>query len=289
MAFPLLSPPPGVGGRLSSTTRRGPSDLLGIGNRQLVDQLDEGGAGLAGLADDRIEENQPRLGVYNGDLASIVAVQPDLASVTVRLDRDGTTRDLFGWYLEAGHVDYGYAMTGHKAQGVTTSRTFTVITGATDREWAYVALSRGRQANTLYLAAAGADERDCAHLTHHPPRDRVDELASALNWSTAQTAALDHTPQPGSDPYQDHSARRPRPTTWQLGSLSSSSNAQPNANIARLNWAWPPIDDQYHPKVLRISGIMPDRGWRLSSVRGSRSRVMRQIPERSMSTGRPFC
>jgi hypothetical protein len=37
-------------------------------------------------------------------------------------------------YLEDGHVDYGYALTGHKAQGVTTDRTFTVVDDGTDRE-----------------------------------------------------------------------------------------------------------------------------------------------------------
>src|SRR5680860_1412546 len=77
-----------------------------------------------------------------------------------------------------GPVDYGYALTGHKAQGVTTSRTFTVITGNTDREWAYVALSRGRQANTLYLANPEPDNQECTHLTHPDRRDPRDGLAA---------------------------------------------------------------------------------------------------------------
>ncbi len=72
-------------------------------------------------------------------------------SLTVQLDRDPETRDLPVWYLDQGHVDYGYALTGHKAQGVTTDHTFVIVDGTTDREWAYVAMSRGRQANTLYL------------------------------------------------------------------------------------------------------------------------------------------
>jgi conjugative relaxase-like TrwC/TraI family protein len=145
-------------------------------------------------------KNHTRLGVLNGDLATIVAVQPHDSSVMIRLDRHGATRDLPGWYLSQGNVDYGYAMTGHKAQGVTTSRTFTVITGPTDREWAYVALSRGHQANTLYLAATGADDRDCTHLTRQAPRHLADQLASALNRSSAQIAALDCIPRPGIGP-----------------------------------------------------------------------------------------
>ncbi|MFQ5948877.1 MAG: MobF family relaxase, partial [Acidimicrobiia bacterium] len=71
-------------------------------------------------------QNQSRLGVLNGDLGTLLAVDPDGQSLTVRLDRDPDTRQLPAWYLDQGHIDYGYALTGHKAQGITTGRTFTV-------------------------------------------------------------------------------------------------------------------------------------------------------------------
>ena len=128
----------------------------------------------------------------NGDLGTVDAVNPDSGSLTVRLDRDPETRVLPSWYLDDGHVDYGYALTGHKAQGVTTSRTFTVITGGTDREWAYVALSRGRQANTLYLANPEPGDEQCTHLTHPEPGDPLDALVASLGRRAAETAAIDH-------------------------------------------------------------------------------------------------
>jgi hypothetical protein len=145
-------------------------------------------------AGDRIlcRNNQNRLDVYNGDLGTVDAVNPDSGSLTVRLDRDPETRVLPSWYLDDGHVDYGYALTGHKAQGVTTSRTFTVITGGTDREWAYVALSRGRQANTLYLANPEPGNEQCAHLTHPERGDPIDALVASLARRAAETAAIDH-------------------------------------------------------------------------------------------------
>ncbi|MFV9672503.1 MAG: MobF family relaxase, partial [Acidimicrobiia bacterium] len=155
-------------------------------------------------AGDRVlcRRNHARLDVHNGDLGTITTVNTDTGGLTVRLDRDPETRVLPAWYLDDGHVDYGYALTGHKAQGVTTSRTFTVITAGTDREWAYVALSRGREANTLYLANPEPHGEECTHLTHPAGRDPVDALVASLDRSGAQTAAIDQIvepPPPSSD------------------------------------------------------------------------------------------
>lgn len=156
-------------------------------------------------AGDRIlcRTNQTRLGVLNGDLGTVVAVDHARASLMVRLDRDPEIRNLPAWYLEQGHIDYGYAMTGHKAQGVTTGRTFVVVDGTTDREWTYVAMSRGRQANTLYLADAVPAEEPCTHLTHAGTHKALDRLTAALNRRSTHTAAIDHagsTPTDARDP-----------------------------------------------------------------------------------------
>jgi hypothetical protein len=145
-------------------------------------------------AGDRVlcRQNQNRLGVLNGDLATVVNVDQERKSLTVLLDRDPETRDLPVWYLDQGHVDYGYAMTGHKAQGVTTGRTFVIVDGTTDREWAYVAMSRGRQTNTLYLTNPQPADEQCTHLTHQGHHDALDRLTAALNRGSAQSAAIDH-------------------------------------------------------------------------------------------------
>jgi ATP-dependent exoDNAse (exonuclease V) alpha subunit len=124
--------------------------------------------------------NQPGVGVLNGDLGTVTTIDADAATVTVELDRDHEARVLPGWYLDQGHVGYGYALTGHKAQGVTTDATFTVLAGAAEREWLYVAMSRGRHTNSLYLAAACADSELCGHVPHPDRLDRVDELARSL-------------------------------------------------------------------------------------------------------------
>jgi hypothetical protein len=151
-------------------------------------------AGRVFQAGDRIlcRQNRTTLGVLNGDLGTVTSVNPDSGSLAVRLDRDPETRNLPLWYLDDGHVDYGYALTGHKAQGVTTGRTFTVIDGGTDREWTYVALSRGQQANTLYLANPEPSDEPCTHLTHPERGDPVDALVASLAHRAAESAAIDH-------------------------------------------------------------------------------------------------
>ena len=162
-------------------------------------------------AGDRIlcRRNQNRLGVLNGDLATIISIDQERKSLTVRLDRDPEIRELPGWYLEQGHVDYGYALTGHKAQGVTTDRTFTIINGNTDREWIYVAMSRGRQTNTLYLTTPEPAEEQCTHLTHAARHDPSDTLTVALGSDRTQTAAIDQLAKPGpaSSDVTEHVAR----------------------------------------------------------------------------------
>ena len=50
-----------------------------------------------------------------------------------------------------GHVQLGYASTIHGAQGATVDTTHTVVNGAESRQSLYVALSRGRHEDHLYL------------------------------------------------------------------------------------------------------------------------------------------
>ncbi len=183
-------------------------------------------------AGDRIlcRKNQTRLGVLNGDLATVISADPDHGTFTVQLDRDPETRNLPLWYLDQGHVEYGCAMTGHKAQGVTTDRTFVIVDGTTDREWAYVAISRGRQSNTLYLTNVGPADEPCTHLTHQGRHDALDRLTATLNRGSTQIAAIDH---PGPTKTGDVNRFGPPPPSrdvaarvaWQIAKRQTERNA----------------------------------------------------------------
>jgi len=127
-------------------------------------------------AGDRIVclRNDRRLGVVNGLPATVEHVTGD-RGLTVRTDADRQVT-LPAGYLDAGNVTHGYAITGHKAQGVTVDHTFVLGSDELYREWGYVALSRGRQTNRLYLHELG----EIREAASHTPEPAVDPLRCAV-------------------------------------------------------------------------------------------------------------
>lgn len=135
-------------------------------------------------------KNRTRLGVLNGDLATVTTIDTEHRTITLRLDRNDHGVTLPHWYLDDGQLDWGFALTGHKAQGATALRVHTVADEGVDREWIYVTMSRGRQANTIYLTDPDLDHAECSHLTHQHP-DRLPALVTALGRTDATPAAID--------------------------------------------------------------------------------------------------
>jgi conjugative relaxase-like TrwC/TraI family protein len=90
------------------------------------------------------------LGVLNGTQGEVAAIDVSKGELTIRTDGGRHVR-LPATYLEAGHVTHAYAMTGHKAQGMTTARCFALGDDTLYKEWGYTALSRGKKENRLYL------------------------------------------------------------------------------------------------------------------------------------------
>lgn len=141
--------------------------------------------------------NHPGLGVFNGDLATVTTVDTRTRALTVRLDRHPEPVTLPSWYVDQGHLEHGYALTGHKAQGVTVDRTFSVIGPQATREWFHVAMSRGRESNTAYLTAtARGDTGDqCGHVPHldDTPADPNEVALERIRRSRRQQAAIELT------------------------------------------------------------------------------------------------
>jgi hypothetical protein len=99
--------------------------------------------------------------VRNGDRWTVIGVGRN-GSVEVRPvgRRRGSTVILPAHYVRQ-HLELGYAVTSHRAQGITTDTAHVVVTTGMTRENLYVAMTRGRASNRAYVAV---DRPDVAHV-----------------------------------------------------------------------------------------------------------------------------
>ncbi len=148
-------------------------------NREIVYQTNDGRRGFA--PGDRIVllENNRDLGVKNGMLGMVTAVEPD--AIQVRLDGSGqnAARLISIPVRSYQSFDHGFATTIHKSQGATVDRAFVMASTTMDRHLTYVAMTRHRHAVGLY---AGRDE--LKDLT---------ALSTSLGRSGAKETVLDYT------------------------------------------------------------------------------------------------
>jgi Ti-type conjugative transfer relaxase TraA len=144
-------------------------------------ELAEGDRVIAG-------RNDHRTGLANGSRGTVIEVDTKGRRLTVRLD-DGRKIDVPAGYLDEGHLDHGYAMTAHRAQGTTVDRAYVLGSDELYREWGYTALSRHRDEAHFYVNVAdgqltlqlGLDEPGREEHVFDPlHRSRAKHLASDL-------------------------------------------------------------------------------------------------------------
>ncbi|MHB1539003.1 MAG: MobF family relaxase, partial [Solirubrobacteraceae bacterium] len=107
--------------------------------------------------------------VKNGDRWTVLHAHDD-GSLTVRREgargRKGTVTLPAGYVAE--HVELGYAITAHRAQGATVDTAHLLVhSPSMTREAFYVAMTRGRQANTAYVATDEAQLEAHQHTPGH--------------------------------------------------------------------------------------------------------------------------
>jgi conjugative relaxase-like TrwC/TraI family protein len=149
----------------------------------------------AGIGDEVVtRDNNRRLTttddrwVKNGDRWAVTGRFPDGSLAVRRLGRSGAYGQAL--VLPAGyvhdHVELAYATTVHRAQGSTVDTAHAILDDTTaTRELLYVALTRGRDQNHVYIPTdqpAGTED----HHDHH--RQQQDERA-ALEQIMARTSA----------------------------------------------------------------------------------------------------
>ena len=96
--------------------------------------------------------------VKNGDLWRVTDLHDD-GRITAQHIQHGGKVTLPAHYVEQS-VELGYASTIHRAQGSTVDTAHALVDASTDRAGAYVALTRSRENNQLYVALADGEKRD---------------------------------------------------------------------------------------------------------------------------------
>ena len=115
---------------------------------RLRDNLASVGDHVVTRRNDRLRTSR-RGWVVNGDVWTVIQTYPD-GVADVRRHSDGSTLTLPADYL-AEHAHLAYATTAHRAQGMTVDVCHAAITADTSHEQLYVAATRGRTGNHLWV------------------------------------------------------------------------------------------------------------------------------------------
>jgi ATP-dependent exoDNAse (exonuclease V) alpha subunit len=89
--------------------------------------------------------------VTTSQTGTVRGIDPTVGYAHIDFD-NGASYDVPRNRMGADEMAHGYAITVHRAQGATVDTTHTVEDGG-GRELAYVATSRGRKRNTVYVEA----------------------------------------------------------------------------------------------------------------------------------------
>jgi conjugative relaxase-like TrwC/TraI family protein len=127
--------------------------------------------------------------VRNGDIWTITGVRDD-GTLTIRKPerRFGSTVVLPAAYV-TDHVDLGYAVTAHRAQGITTDTAHVLVKPTSTRENFYVSMTRGRQANHAYVILDRPDEHAEPHPGDNPNASARSVLYGVLQHTGAELSA----------------------------------------------------------------------------------------------------
>ncbi len=143
--------------------------------------------------DRRLTSDDGRWVVKNGDRWQVTGRFEDGSLAVRRLGRGsapyGQTVVLPGGYV-IEHVELGYAATVHRAQGSTVDTPHAILDPDTaTRELLYVAMTRGRDANHVYLTtdeAASVEEHHDEHAQTPTARELLEQVM--VRTDTAPTA-----------------------------------------------------------------------------------------------------
>lgn len=169
--------------RLEGAPRPAGEVPLSDGNRASVGDV------VITRSNDRRLQTAPTDWVKNGDRWTVLDTRKDGALV-VQHTRTARKIALPVDYV-VKHVELGYASTVHTAQGVSVDVTHGLATGAESRQQLYTMMTRGRDANHVYLEVVGTgDEHAATKPDTVSPRTATDLLETILARDEAPASAL---------------------------------------------------------------------------------------------------
>jgi len=125
--------------------------------------------------------------VKNGDRFVVTATNPD-GSMALRRSSGAGEVVLPADYV-AAHVELAYATTAHRAQGRTVDTAHAIVSPTTTREVLYVAATRGRESNLLYVDTSYDPDPQTSHDGISEPQSAREVLAGVLENEGADVSA----------------------------------------------------------------------------------------------------
>jgi ATP-dependent exoDNAse (exonuclease V) alpha subunit len=138
-----------------------------------------------------ITRNAKLLGMMNGDLGTVTAIIERRGDIEITAQLDAGKVRTFS-LIEHPHIEHGYALTAHKAQGVSVERAYVLAhENLSAREWSYVAGSRAREAVHLYAERSTANDLERIMGRSHKKDTAIDHVPAAAVVARKTAVALE--------------------------------------------------------------------------------------------------
>ncbi len=172
-------------------------------------------------------------GVINGDYATVEMIDAGTGSLVVSTDR-GHRATLTPQYVK-DHVQLGYAITAHLAQGTTVESAFVLGTGGMSREAVYVAMTRGREHNVMFVTPRPLSPVESG-WGGSAQADVSKSVARGISRSEAKTLAIDVGRDERAD-IREVQARRRSLEMTPPRFLIDAIGLPPDSPIGRASWS----------------------------------------------------